>query len=89
MFSLFSVLHVSGSCRTPTTQTYLVECILNASCLVDVLDEVLDEYEPTPYFAEDGSTNLPYIIEAARWVVLRVFYFRPMSDSKYTGTRIV
>lgn len=45
---------------------YIVACILNASGLAEVLDEVLDEYRSIRCLAEDGSTSLPYILEAAR-----------------------
>jgi hypothetical protein len=43
---------------------YIVACILNASGLSKLLDEVLEEYDSIPSLAEDGSTSLPYIIEA-------------------------
>jgi hypothetical protein len=43
---------------------YVVACILNASGLAKVLDEILDEYDSIPCLAEDGSASLPYIIEA-------------------------
>lgn len=44
---------------------YLVACILNASGLAEMLEEVLDQYKSTRCLAEDGSTNLPYIIDVA------------------------